>query len=319
MKICITGVNGFVGVWLARQALAYGHEVIGLDLSSDSKTPGIQYFCCNLTDRNSVDQCFEKVAPDAVFHLAALAFLKDSEDNLQHSLDVNVKATLNLMDACLKYAAKARFIYISSSEVYGVQLNELTCLSEDSSLSPENPYAITKLTSEYYCRFYRKQFDLDAVILRPFNHTGPGQCPRFVCSDFARQIALIEMGAAEPVLRVGNLLNEKDFSDVRDITRGYMSVLAEKEACAYPVYNIGSGVSHSIAEILEILLSFSSKQIQVEIDPAKYRKDIYRCYGDISRLKNEFNWKTEFDLTLTLKDILSDWRVAVSQIEKKTI
>ncbi|MBU4186528.1 MAG: GDP-mannose 4,6-dehydratase, partial [Proteobacteria bacterium] len=248
-KALITGSSGFVGAHLWDHLSSLGFEVHGMDRTNTNNKKNNNTFTCDLLDVENLSRIITKISPDYVFHLAAQSSVKDSWENPELTYNVNVNGTKNLLDAIEGAGIKSRILVISSSQVYGAPRK--VPISESHPLKPSNPYAKSKLEQEKLCGDYA----LDIVISRSFNHTGPGQSPSFVCSDFARQIADIKKGLKEPTMRTGNLKSERDFTDVRDIVRAYQSAL---EKCSPGgIYNICSGQGYSAKEILDLLMEVS--------------------------------------------------------------
>jgi GDP-4-dehydro-6-deoxy-D-mannose reductase len=220
---------------------------------------------------------------------------------------VNILATANLLEAAAESAAPPRFLMISSAEVYGPLPREKMPITEDYPMNPVNPYAVSKASVELItCQFMRERPDLNWKIVRPFNHTGPRQTLGFVCSDFARQVALIEAGKMEPEIKVGNLAAERDFSDVRDVVRAYKLLL---ESDAKDTYQVCSGTAYPIKGILELLLEKSSREIKVSLDESKLRPiDTPVIVGDNLKIRKDLGWEPQYSFEKTLEDLLEYWR-----------
>lgn len=298
-RALITGVNGFVGTYLEQELYQAGYEVIGTDLQGRAVT-------ADLLNKETTKNLVNDIAPDYIFHLAGQASVALSWQNPQMTVDVNVIGTLNLLDG-VKIADKPiRIVVIGSSDEYGKVKKEDCPISERFEPHPESPYAVSKYMQEKMALLYQTAYGMDVVLTRSFNHTGPGQKKGFVIPDFASQIARIEKGA-EPVLRVGNLNARRDFSDVRDIVRGYR-LLAETGKCG-EIYNIGAGKSYQIAEILRILVSLAKIKIDVIEEPEKMRPiDTPLILADIEKIRRDTGYVPKFRIEDTLKDTLDYWR-----------
>lgn len=307
LKVLVTGATGFVGRHLWRHILDEGLNPCGTCFP-DAPSPGDkQLFHVDLRLGAAVDGLVERVRPDWVIHLAAVSNVRKSWDNRQETLETNLVGTSNLFEAVRRFAPSARLLFISSSDVYGVLEGGEKRFREEDPFQAVSPYAYTKIAGELLGRFYVQVEKLDIVLARPFPHTGPGQSPDFVFSDWASQIVRIEKGGAEPVIRVGNLEVRRDYSDVRDIVRAY--VLLMRKGRGGEVYNVGSGRTVSLAEILETLLSFSKRTIDARQDPAKLRKtDIPFLAGDVSKISRETGWTASIPLDKTLRDLIEFWR-----------
>lgn len=315
-RALITGVAGFAGSHLAAHLLSRGWGVSGIErpgapcANLDGIGP-VRVEKADILDAAAVGRAVADVAPDAVFHLAAVTFLPSVEDSPREALDVNAGGTLVLLEACRRHAPAARFILASSSEVYGKVPPEGMPVREDRRPAPANVYAFTKLCAEEAVRFYARAHGLSAVVLRPFNHIGPRQAPSFVASSFARQVAEIEAGMKEPVVSVGNLDAERDFTDVRDMVRAY--ALAAERCAPGGIYNIGAGRPLRVGRMLEMLIALSSARIEVRRDPARLRKsDTPVLYGDSAKFAAATGWRPEHPIEETLRLILDWWRARVA-------
>lgn len=312
-RALITGMAGFAGSHLAAYLVSRGWEVAGIERHGVSQSNLVE-----LTDKVSIEECdilspkdvgevIRRYRPTAVFHLAGTSYVPTAQNAPQLAFEVNVKGSLNVMEETVANAPGARFILISSAEVYGQAPPESMPLTEDHPPSPANIYALTKLCAEETALYYSSARELDTVILRPFNHIGPGQRPSFVTASFALQIALIEAGKKPPVMEVGNLRASRDFTDVRDMVRAYH--LAALRCEKGLTYNISSGRAYTIEEILERLLEKTQAKIEVRTDPKRLRgKESQLFRGDSSRFSNQTGWRAEFDIDRTLEEILHYWR-----------
>lgn len=315
-KALITGIAGFAGGHLAWDLVEAGWEVVGVE-----RHGAVFDHPVFLLERVRVEECdilavrelgrvIKKFQPEAIFHLAGTTHIPMAESDPQLAFETNIKGSLNVFDAAVENSPGVRLVLISSAEVYGKALPEEVPLTEDHPLRPASIYGLTKLCAEETASYYSRVRGLDAVILRPFNHIGPGQRPRFVAAAFALQIARIEKGLQPPVLEVGNLDPARDFTDVRDMVRGYRLAVGSCRTGA--AYNICSGRAYTIREILERLLKFSSCRIEVRPSEARLRKtDVPIFQGDSSRFSAVSGWRTEFDIDQTLQAILDYWRKRV--------
>jgi GDP-4-dehydro-6-deoxy-D-mannose reductase len=254
----------------------------------------------------------EDFVPQAVVHLAAVSFVPSSFADPWNTLDNNIRAQLNVLEAVRQLGGETRVLVIGSNEEYGKPHADELPVVEESPLRPLNPYAVSKVAQDFLGFQYYLTYGIEIVRLRPFNHTGPGQSPRFVLPAFASQIARIEAGLQEPVVRVGNLEVERDFTDVRDIVSAYHLALVKGEPGE--VYNLASGRPQSIRGLLEMLLSLSSADIRVEVDPSRYRPaDTPVVYGSAEKFHRRTGWEPRIPMEQTVKDILAYWRNQVKQ------
>lgn len=316
MRVLITGVAGFVGRHLAAHLFAQGgHEIWGLSRASrdvGGLDPAIQMTVADLMDRESVEQAVADARPDAVYHLASQASVKRSFDSPLETLQNNIVGQVHLLDACVKLAPEARILVIGSNEEYGLTEPSELPIKEHKELRPVSPYAVSKVTQDMLGHQYFRARKLQVIRARPFTHIGPGQAPGFVTTDFAQQLARMELGTAEPKMAVGNLNGVRDFSDVRDIVRGYRLLIERGEPGE--VYNLGSGVGRTIQAILDQLLALTTVRPEVVIDPSKMRpSEIPAMYADCAKIEAATGWRAEIPFEQTLRDVLDDWRARVRQ------
>lgn len=302
----VTGLTGFVGRHLRAQLEAEGAKVLGTCFPEHAEEAGCVFYL-DLRSEAEVRSAVRDARPDRIVHLAALSNVGHSWERRTETLETNLMGTYHLLEAVRSGAPGARVLLVSSSDVYGVHGLRDARLREDHPTQAVSPYAYTKICAELLAGFYARVETLNVVVARPFPHTGPGQSPDFVCSDWASQIARIERGAAEPVIRVGNVDVERDFLDVRDVVRAYLALLDKGRAGE--VYNIASGHAVSLRWILDSLLAMSGEPIRVEADAARFRKvDIPTLTGDNEKIRAETGWEPRIPLGRTLRDLLEDRR-----------
>jgi len=314
MRVLITGITGFAGSHLADHCLEHrGVDVYGI-IRWRSRTENIEHLEgkiklleCDLRDATSTRDVIEEIHPDRIFHLAAQSFVPTSWRAPTESLVTNVIGQLNIFEAMRKINLKARIQIACSSEEYGmVHDNELP-VTEDQPLRPLSPYGVSKVGQDLLAYQYFMSYKMDVVRTRGFNHTGPRRAPVFVVSDFAKQIADIEKGRKEPVLLVGNLDAERDFTDVRDIVRAYY--LSLEKGKSGEAYNLCSEKSWKIRDMLDRLLSQTDAKIEVRQDPARLRpSDVPRLRGDCSKFRRDTGWAPRIPFEQTLEDMLDYWR-----------
>lgn len=309
MKVLVTGANGFVGPHLARGLTARGHQVIGAGLGDAPSESSIDaWMPMSLASRGAVRQVFEQTRPDAVIHLAGQSSAARSFEAPLETFEANVLGTLHVLQAVGVVCASARVIVVGTSEVYGSILPG-TRADEDAPQKPVSPYALSKSIVDRFAKEYAAQHSLDVVRVRPFGHTGPGQTPRFVIPSFAQQIAAIEAGKSEPVLRVGNLEVTRDLTDVRDIVDGYCALL--ERGRAGEVYNLCRGSGVVLSQMAASLAAMAKVQVRVEVDPARLRPaDVPYLVGDPTRAHLDTGWNAVRPLEQTLMDVLEEWRGA---------
>ncbi len=312
MKALITGISGFAGSFLAELLLENGYDVHGTHVSDNvnninSIKKSIQLKKLNLLNKQDVEHYIFSTPFDVIFHLAALTSPAESFNEPFKVFANNISGQINLLEAVRLSSFSPRILITSSAEVYGLVQDKDLPIDEKTELRPASPYAVSKIAQDYLGFQYFLSFGMDIVRVRPFNHVGPRQSSQFVVASFAQQIAQIEKNHGEKTLKVGNLEAKRDFTDVRDMVRAYLQ-LSEKGK-AGDVYNIGSGKSHKISEILDMLLSYSDEHITIEVDPGRMRpSDVSNIRANNRKIEDETSWKPEVSLEKTLLDTLNYWR-----------
>ncbi len=312
-RVLVTGATGFVGRYLGRElaAAAPAFEVHGTSFP-DPPPPGERNIVfLDLRNAEAVRGLVRRTRPEWVFHLAAVSQVRVSWEKREETFETNVLGTFHLFEAVEREAPAARVLFVSSSDVYGIITEPDKVLTEQDPVRAVNPYAYTKAAGEVMARLYTEAGGLDIVTARPFPHTGPGQGPDFVCSDWARQVVRVERGEAPPVVRVGNLDVRRDFADVRDVVRAYVLLL--EKGRRGEVYNVCSGTAVALREILETLIAEAGlrprQKVAVEVDPAKLRKtDQPLLRGSAAKLQAETGWAPRVDFRQTLRDLVDFWR-----------
>ncbi len=248
-----------------------------------------------------------KVRPDYIVHLAAQSSPLLSAQYPKDTVATNVTGQVNIFEALSALRQRPRIIIAGSSDEYGSVTKKDMPIKEGCKLSPGNLYALTKVTQELLgLKFYDRQ-GFDVIVTRPFHTIGPKKPERFVCSGLAKQVALIEKNKQESTISVGNMDIMRDFTDVRDVVKAYWLLL--KKGKTGECYNICAGKAHSIKNILKILLSFSSKKIDIKIDKKRKRpNDTPVMFGDYNKLKKITGWQSKIPIEQTLKDLLNYWR-----------
>lgn len=323
LKILITGIAGFVGKHLTScltegEEVKDGYEIMGLDLSfknfnSAGYGHGIKLTEVDLTDREKVFNIIGEFKPDQLYHLAAQSSVSYSWENPVETFRVNVFGGINILEAVKAFCPECRILVVCTAEEYGESGAEDKAIDENFKIYPQNPYAISKSALDFFSSIYYKAYGLPVSITRSFNHIGPGQSERFVVSDFARQIALMEKGDMEPVIKVGNIETCRDFLDVRDTVKAYYYIVNKGKPGQ--VYNVCSGKKRKIKQLLDMLISMSKiDNIKVEIDREKFRAiDVEIMYGDNSRLRRHTGWAPRYSMEESLEDTLDYWRQRINR------
>jgi GDP-4-dehydro-6-deoxy-D-mannose reductase len=267
----------------------------------------INLYKVDLLDPEATNKLVQYEKPDYLFHLAALTSAKKSFSSPRETFVNNVSGQINLLESIVKSGFQdTKILVVSSAEVYGLVSKEDLPIDEETPFMPTNPYSVSKLSQDFLGLQYFLSHKLNIVRVRPFNHVGPRQSPHFVVSAFAKRIVEIEKGK-EAVMKVGNLESKRDFTDVRDMVKAY--VLALEKGKVGDVYNLGSGSSHKISEILEIMRGMSKTEIKIEEDPNLIRPhDDPELLCDSSKFENLTGWKPEIPIEKTLEDTLEYFR-----------
>jgi len=309
-RVLLTGGKGFVGGRLTHK-LGQTHPNWIIDAPGGPSDPGGR--ALDVTDSHAVDAWLDTHQPNIIVHLAALSAVTASVRDPRLAWRVNLDGVLNVVLGMQRTVPDAHLLFISSAEVYGASLNGAGATDESALLQPVNPYAASKAAADLLVR-QAAWTGLSTTVARPFNHTGPGQTEAFVAPSFAGQIARIEAGQAPPVIMVGSLDDERDFLDVDDVVSAYVAMIEARATCGRgDVFNVASGRSIRIGDILEHLLSLAKVSIDVEVDPSRLRAaSIPRVLGDAGKLRNELGWKPVTALQQSLAAILEERRRAVA-------
>ncbi len=311
MRIFITGMEGFVGSHLAELALKHKAEVHGTAYPGSSRKnlehlAKVHVVDLDITNGLGVTSLLEDVRPEWIFHLAGQSNPALSLKDPEPTLNINIMGTLHVLEAARKLGSKTRVVIAGSADEYGCVDEHVKTISEKYRLNPESPYAVSKVCQDLMGLAYHQQHKVQAIRVRPFNHIGPRQSLGFVATDFASQIVAIERGEREPRMDTGNLDVIRDFTDVRDIVRGYWSLAQSGKAG--DVYNLGSGKGVHIRQLLEGLLKHAKVAVDVHVRHERIRHERLRKVASIAHIKRITGWRPEIPLAQTLLDILNDWR-----------
>jgi GDP-4-dehydro-6-deoxy-D-mannose reductase len=293
MRALITGGKGFVGQWLAAHLKDCGDDVVVIDIETD------------VADGAALRRVMTEVVPDAVYHLAAMTHVGESWENPSQVLRVNVLGTAEVLAAARTLGSSVRVLVVSSAEVYGVVTPEQLPLREDTPTKPASPYAASKLAAEAVALQAWRGFGQPVVVVRPFNHIGPGQSPNFFVPALAKRIVEARRSGARS-LPVGNLTTRRDFTDVRDVVVAYRLLVERGESGT--VYNVCSGRDVAMSEVARELLELSGAELTLETDPSLLRPvDVPVLRGSAELLTAATGWEPRIPLATTLADVLTSW------------
>jgi len=309
MKALIVGGAGFVGSYLIdhlREKCKCSISVTKMAHENISNN-NIDIFDLNILIKDDIVKLLRLIKPDYIFHLAAQSSVALSWNNPALTIDVNIKGSVNLLDAVRELDYKPRILLIGSGEEYGHINADETPIRENNATRPGNIYAATKVAQNLIGKIYSDAYQMDIVMVRAFNHIGPNQAPLFVVADFCKQVAEIEKGIKNPIIKVGNLSVKRDFTDVRDVVKAY-ALLVQKGKSG-ETYNVGSGKAISIEDILKLILSMSHVNIKVEIDENRLRPvDVPIIEADVTKITHATGWNKVIKLEETIADTLNYWR-----------
>lgn len=312
----IIGAAGFVGSYLIQYLKEDGMEVYATKLPHEKiENEDARIFDLDILDREAIVSLLFEIRPDYIFHLAAQSSVGLAWKNPGLTIDVNIKGSVNVMDAVRELYYKPRVLLIGSGEEYGHIKPGETPIGEENMIRPGNIYAATKVCQNMIGNIYAQAYDMELMMVRAFNHIGPTQAPMFVVADFCKQVAEIEQGLRKPVMYVGNLEAKRDFTDVRDVVRAYALLI--KYGMPGETYNVGSGYAISIREILDDIIALSPCDITVEVDANKLRPvDVPIIAADIAKIKELTGWEPRISLKQTIKETLDYWR---DMIKKESV
>ena len=308
MRALVTGASGFVGTHLVRHLLEEGDHVLGTYIPIMGQEPfarveGCEYTRCDISDYEAVAKIVSAFRPDAVYHLAGLAFVPEAEENFNRTLLINVGGVSNVVRACHVLQLGTTMLFVSSAEVYGRFTGNDLPLTEESAVWPLSNYSLSKLMGEMVLQRYAHFGYVRPLIIRPLNHIGPGQDERFVVASFARQLSRIARKEAPPSIHVGNLEVQRDFTDVRDVVRAYRLAVLRGTG----LYNLCSGKPTPVRTMLDTLIAISGLDVEVVQDSGRMRpSDTPIVYGSYEKARREFGWEPQYTLEQTLRDTYAD-------------
>jgi GDP-4-dehydro-6-deoxy-D-mannose reductase len=297
----VVGAGGFVGPYLTSHLRAAGRDVVALDAVPGDDVDEI----CDICSPTELDETIARIAPRRVFHLAAQSSPRLAREQPAETYRINVHGTLNLLVALRRRAPGCRMLFTSTSTVYGHVPPEAVPLREERRPYPPGPYEGSKQLAETLCGILGADGRIEVVVVRPFNHTGPGQSPHFVVPALVRRVAAVALGTAEPLIETGNLHPRRDFTDVRDVVRAYRGIL--DRALPGSVINVCSGQARSIGSLVGDLLRLAGVEAEVRVDPARQRPyDVEVVCGDTRRLEEVLGWIPDPLGDPTLSEMLAE-------------
>ncbi len=304
MRVLVTGANGFVGRHLVQDLIQDGHNVIMLD-TDFGQTPhhNASSIIADLRNTENINDAVASSRPDACIHLGGISFVPSGQSDPDLMLSVNIKGTMNVLNAFHQFAPKAKILLVSTSQVYGATTAREP-IKEDAPLLPVSIYGISKTAADLAGLAYAKKYNMHIMTARPNNHTGPGQSNLFVIPSFISQLKSISLGKQKPVMEVGNLKSVRNFCDVRDVVRAYRQLI-EKGAPG-EAYNISSQEPFTVEDILKLLCKLVGVKPEIKTDPDKFRPTDRSPVLDVSKLANQTGWKTEIPLIKTFQDMMSE-------------
>jgi GDP-4-dehydro-6-deoxy-D-mannose reductase len=309
--VLVTGASGFGGSHLIDLLIQDDALVVGWHRPASAPGPldSVRWMAVDLLDAAAVRAAIADVRPGIIYHLAGAAHTAESWRSTTSTLATNVLGTHHLLEAVRLARLSSRVLIPGSALVYRPSTE---ALDEDSPLGPRSPYATSKLAQERLCLQVAAEEGVSVFVTRSFNHAGPRQEPSFSTSSFARQLALIESGAEEPIIRVGNLDARRDVTDVRDVVRAYKAIV-DRGRPARP-YNVCSGCSHRIADLLQQLVGQARVRVEVRPDPERMRpNDMPLLLGNPTRIHEEVGWAPTIPIERTMADLLDYWRGRVRE------
>jgi GDP-4-dehydro-6-deoxy-D-mannose reductase len=311
--VLVTGAGGFAGSHLLEH-LAGSADLVGWSRSEPAEHLAIlaRWQRVDLLDRDQVTDALSSIRPSAIFHCAGLPHVAESWADTAAPLAANVLGTHRILEALERLGAPCRVLVTSSAQVYAPSTEPIT---EEQTIAPSSPYALSKLAQEQLA-LRAATGAIEVIVSRPFNHTGPRQKPAFLAPTVAKQIAMIERGLLEPVLKVGNLVPSRDVMDVRDAVRAYAAIM--KSGTPGTVYNVASGVGRPVRTIVEALVARSRVPVRIEQDPSRFRpNDVPVLVGSARRLQQATGWRPEISFEKMIDDLLDYWRQSEAKAAAK--
>jgi len=310
MRILVTGAGGMMGSHMLDFLIAKGHSVLGIDFIPTTELRELNkeasYIECDIRDKDKLTNILNQFKPEIIFHLAAQSFPTVSWERPEYTIQTNILGTVNLFEAVKQLKLDSIILNAGSSAEYGYVREDEVPIKEERELRPLHPYGISKLAQELLAYQYYKNFGIKSVTIRIFNTTGPKKI-NDVCSDFTRQIVMMEKGLQKPILNVGNINTKRTITDVRDMIEGFW--LAVNKCEFGERYNISGDKIYLIKDLIEILRELTLVKFDIAVDPNLIRPtDEPVIYGDSTRFKEKTGWHQKIEIRTTLNDMLNYWR-----------
>ena len=306
-NVLVTGCNGFVGRHLTEHLRSSGDTVFGIDLQPGPWAEWLPYDAIDITDLHAVLECIDEHEAKVIYHLAGVSNPRIAQEHPLDALRTNVLGSSSFFEACRK-RRELRLLVIGSLEEYRKRGERELYLTEDSELDATTVYGMTKVCAELVGKSYVRHFGCHIVFTRSFNHTGPGQPPAYVLSDFAMQCAQIAARARQPLIHVGNIEVRRDFLDVADVVRAYRCLVEKGTPGA--VYNVCSSECYSLRDMLVALISFTGRDdIRIVVEHDRIRSDDPMIiHGDSRRLREYTGWTQLMPIQETLRRLYEYWQ-----------
>ena len=309
MKSLIIGADSFAGKYLTDYLLECGQTVVKTSLiASRMRNSEMDIIDFDIRNEKCIIDIISTQKPDAIFCLAVVDSISYAWKHPDEVIDIHVKVALSLFEAVRKVDYRIPILVIGSGEEYGFLGYDVLPMNEQDKLNPQNIYGASKVCQNLLAQLYCRAYKMNILIARSFNEIGPGQTKQYVLSNLCYQITQMEKGKQEPVLHVGNINVARDFTDIRDTIKAYVDIMSKGQASE--VYNVGSGKSRKIKEVIDILLNLTDIKPVIKIEEDRMRiNDIPILEADISKIKQELGWYPKYSLNKTIQDMINYWRV----------
>lgn len=320
MRCLITGISGFAGRHLTAHLLTLGHDVTGIARFTSNLT-GLDVPIAQVNqpiEAPALAEILDRVRPEWLFHLAGFASPAQSFRHPNVAWQTNFGYTQALYDALRMTQLRPRVLYVSSGLIYGDAPKADHAFTETDELRPTSPYAVSKAAADLLSYQQTRNPGLDVIRVRPFNHIGPGHSADYAASNFAKQIAAIQLGQAPPVVETGDLNHERDLTDVRDVVRAYVRLL--EVGSMGDAYNVATGITYTMRALLDRIITLAGVRVEIrEQHDGSRRGDTTRTMANTAKVYKATGWRPTIALDTTLADLLADWRTKLAAMEHSQI